>query len=212
MNLVKKITKESKKYFKWENWCHDFEHTRRVYNLCMHIWKIENADLEVLEIASLLHDIWRREENKCKWKVCHAKIWWKKAREILSEFKMDKNKLENIIHCIEAHRFSWGNKPDSIEAKVLFDSDKLDSIWAIWIGRAFLFAWEIWAKLHNKDKDLEKTKRYSKDDTAYREFMLSLRKKKDKMLTEEWKKLAEERHNYMVQFFDRLNKEVDGEI
>jgi len=212
MNIVKKITKEAKKYFKWENWCHDFEHTRRVYNLCMHIWKIENADLEVLEIASILHDVGRKEQQKCKWKVCHAEIWAKKAREILKEFDLKKEKLENIIHCIETHRFRKWKTPDSLEAKVLYDSDKVDAIGAVWIGRAFLFAWEIWAKLHDKDVDIEKTKPYSKDDTAYREFLIKLNKIKDKMLTEEWKKLAQKRHDFMVQFFDRLNMEVDWEL
>jgi uncharacterized protein len=212
MNLVKKITKEAKKYFKWENWCHDFYHTDRVRNLALHIWKIENADLEVIEISSLLHDIWRKEQNKCKWKICHAEIWAKKAKEILESYNFDKEILENIIHCIETHRFRKWKTPESLEAKILYDADKLDSIWAVWIGRAFLFAWEFWAKLHNKDVDIEKTKPYTKEDTAYREFLVKLIKIKDKMLTKEWKRLAQERHEFMLLFFDRLNKEVDGEL
>ncbi|NDK08088.1 HD domain-containing protein [Candidatus Gracilibacteria bacterium] len=212
MNLIKKITKEAKKYFKGENGCHDFYHTDRVRNLALHIGKIENADLEVLEIASILHDIGRKEQNKCKGKICHAEVGAKKAEEILKEFNLETKKFENIIHCIETHRFRKGKTPESLEAKILYDADKLDSIGAVGIGRAFLFAGEFGAKLHNKDVDIEKTKPYTKEDTAYREFLVKLKKIKDKMLTDEGKRLAQERHEFMVIFFDRLNKEVDGEI
>ena len=102
--------------------------------------------------------------------------------------------------------------PNSKEAKILFDADKLDSIGAIGIGRAFLFAGEIGAKLHNKDVDIDKTKPYTKEDTAYREYMIKLRKVKERMLTDEGKHIAKERHKFMVEFFDRLNKEVDGNL
>ena len=88
----------------------------------------------------------------------------------------------------------------------------MDAIGAIGIGRAFLFAGEMGAKFHEKDVDIEKTKEYSKEDTAYREFIVKLRKIKDRMFTKEGKRIAKERHKFMVNFFDRLNKEVDGKL
>ena len=116
------------------------------------------------------------------------------------------------MHCIECHRFRKNKPPISIEAKILFDADKLDSIGAIGIGRAFSFAGGVGARLHIKDIDITKTKEYSVDDCAYREFLVKLIKLKDRMLTKEGKRIAKERHNFMVEFFDRLNKEVDGEL
>jgi len=211
-NKIKQIIKEAKKISKKAKWSHDWDHTMRVYNLCLKIWEKENADLEVLEIAAILHDIWRIKQDKCKWKICHAEAWWIMSRELLEKYELEKDKFENIIHCIETHRFRWNKIPLTKEAKILFDSDKLDSIWAIWIWRAFSFSWEIWAKVHNKDLDLEKSKEYSKEDTAYREFHVKLKKIKDRMLTEEWKKIAQTRHDFMEFFFERLNKEVDWEI
>lgn len=77
-------------------------------------------------------------------------------------------------------------------------------------GAAFLSAGMTGAKLHNKDVEVEKTKEYSKDDTAHREFLVKLRYLKDKMMTKEGKRLAKERHKFMVDFFNQLNKEVDG--
>jgi len=65
---------------------------------------------------------------------------------------------------------------------------------------------------NNKDIQLESTKPYTKEDTAYREFLIKLKDIKEKMLTNEGKRIAEERHIFMNNFFIRLNKEVDGDL
>lgn len=66
------------------------------------------------------------------------------------------------------------------------------------------------AELLNRVKEKAKTEEYTKDDTAYREFMVKLRKIKDKMLTQAGKRIAEERHRFVLEFFDRLDKEFNG--
>ena len=188
---------------------HDIDHTLRVRDLCMKIWQIEWADLETLEIAALLHDIWRPKEFETKWEICHAEYWANLAWEFLKNLWLEQDKVDNIVYCISTHRFRRWNPPGTLEAKILFDADKLDCIWAVWIGRAFMCAWEIWAKLHNdKWVDIEKTEEYSKDDTAYREYVVKLRKIKDKMSTETGKKLAEKKHKIMETFFDELLDET----
>ena len=100
--------------------------------------------------------------------------------------------------------------PKSVEAKILFDADKLDAIGAIGIARAYLFAGEIGARLHDSDIDIEKTKPYSKNDTGFREFKVKLCKIRDRILTKEGRKLADERHEFMTQFFERFIKEHEG--
>lgn len=188
---------------------HDIDHTLRVRDLCMKIWQIEWADLETLEIAALLHDIGRPKEFETKWEVCHAEYGAKLAGEFLQNLWMDQDKVDNVVYCISTHRFRKWNPPETLEAKILFDADKLDCIWAVGIGRAFMCAWEIWARLHNdKWVDVENTEEYSKDDTAYREYVVKLRKIKDKMFTETGKKLAEKRHKLMEIFFDELLDET----
>ena len=188
---------------------HDIDHTLRVRDLCMQIWQIEWADLETLEIAALLHDIWRQKEFETKWEICHAEYWANLAWEFLKNLWLEQDKVDNIVYCISTHRFRKWNPPETLEAKILFDADKLDCIWAVGIGRAFMCAGEIWAKLHNdKWVDIEKTEEYSKDDTAYREYVVKLRKIKDKIFTETGKKLAEKRHKLMEIFFDELLDET----
>ncbi|MFW6450135.1 MAG: HD domain-containing protein [Nanoarchaeota archaeon] len=201
----------AKSYFENSKGSHDWEHTLRVQNLAMHIGKSENVDLEVLNSAALLHDIGRTEEDRHKGEFCHAKYGSKLASDILKRYNYSDEFIESVKHCILSHRFRGEDAPCSKEAKVLFDADKLDSIGAVGIGRAFLFAGEVGANLHDKNVDIHNTKPYTKEDTAYREFLVKLCKVKDSMMTKEGKRLAEERHRFMEEFFKRLNKEVDGE-
>jgi len=199
-------------YFEGVNPCHDFDHTERVMNLALHIGEKEDVDLEILRLSVLLHDIARKEQDESNGKVCHAERGAEIAREVLEKAGYDENKINKIVHCIETHRFRKDNKPETKEAMILFDADKLDGIGGVGIGRAFSFAGHIGALIHDPDIDVENTEAYSKEDTAYREFLVKLVKVKDKMLTEEGKKIAEERHKFMIDFFDRLNKEVRGEL
>ncbi|MDP2741538.1 MAG: HD domain-containing protein [bacterium] len=212
MDTFEKIKEEAKKMLVGINSCHEWEHTERVYNLAIKMGKKENADLEILGLAAVLHDIARKEQDESNGKICHAERGAILAKEILERYGFQKEKREDITHCIEAHRYRNEKKPETKEAKILYDADKLDAIGAIGIGRAFSFAGHIGAKIHNKNVDPEKTEAYSTDDTAYREYLVKLKHIKDKMLTAEGKRIAEERHKFMEHFFDRLNKEVDGEI
>lgn len=212
MNLTDQITQKAKNFFSNSKGSHDWDHTLRVYKTCVHIGQKENADMEILKIAAILHDIGREHQDKHNGKYCHAEKGAILAKELLSEFQVEEKKINKIIHCIETHRFRGNRIPESKEAKILFDADKLDSIGAVGIGRAFLFAGEVGAKLHDKDVDIEKTESYSKDDTAYREYLVKLKHLKDRMQTEEGRRMAEERHAFMIEFFDRLNKEVEGDL
>jgi uncharacterized protein len=210
--LFDNVRKEARNYFPAARGSHDWDHTERVLRLCLRIGKKENADLEILELAAVLHDIGRPEEDRTSGKVCHSEAGAALARKILAAHGVEDEKIARVVHCIETHRFRKKTVPATKEAKILFDADKLDSIGAVGIGRAFLFAGEVGARLHNKDRDLSKTLPYTREDTAFREFMVKLRWIKDRMHTAEGRRIAAERHKFMVDFFDRLNKETDGAL
>ena len=93
---------------------------------------------------------------------------------------------------------------------MLFDADKLDAIGAVGVARAFLFAGEVGARLHSTAVNIEEAEPYSVDDTGYREFKVKLSKIKGRILTEEGRKLAEDRHMIMVEFFKRFLEEYEG--
>jgi len=166
--------------------------------------------MEILKPAALLHDIARSMEDEAKGSFCHAREGARMAEQILTELNMEQEKIRAIVHCIEAHRYRDERQPETLEAQVLFDADKLDSIGAIGVARAFLFAGETGARLHNKKVDPENTSPYSIEDTAYREFLVKLRWVKDRVMTPIAKQMAEDRHQFMVDFFERLNQEYDG--
>jgi uncharacterized protein len=208
--VIEKIKEAAKNHFHGSKGSHDWEHTERVYTLAVHIAEKEGADLEIVKLAALLHDIGREEEDNSNGKICHAQRGSEIAQGLLEQHSLAPDKIKQIVHCIQTHRFRNNQHPETMEAKVLFDADKLDSIGAVGIGRAFLFAGEVGAKLHNKGVDIETTKPYTEEDTAYREYMVKLRHVKDRILTTEGHRLAEERNTFMHNFFSRLDQEVDG--
>ena len=210
--LFKHIEREAKRFFRSARGSHDWDHTQRVLGLCLRIGKKERGNLEILRLAALLHDIGRAAEDRSNGKICHSQAGASMARKILKAHGLAKETIESVVHCIRTHRFRKRAVPISKEAKILFDADKLDSIGAVGIGRAFLFAGEVGARLHNKDIDILKMRPYTKEDTAYREYLVKLGKIKDRIFTQEGKRIARERHRFMVEFFERLNRETDGEL
>jgi uncharacterized protein len=209
-DIIREVQTYAHEHFADAKFSHDWEHTERVYNLCMHIGKAKGADLEVLAIAAYLHDIGRVHQDRSKGDICHAEEGARMAQVILDKFSIPEGKKENIIHCILTHRFRNSHAPETPEAKILFDADKLDAIGAVGIARAYLFAGELGAVLHNKDTDPLTTKPYSKDDTGYREYIVKLSKIKNRMLTFEGRQMAQERHAFMEEFFDRFLRENEG--
>jgi uncharacterized protein len=213
---IKKIEGEAKKFFVGASGCHDWSHVQRVHDLAMRIGKIERADLSILSVACFLHDIGRREEMKSRGRFCHAEKGAKLAKKILLKYGIDRNSSDNILHCIISHRYRNEHVPKTIEAKVLFDADKLDSIGAVGIGRDFLFAGYFNNPLYTgKEKKLLKFGKnlsYTVDDTAVSEYEFKLKKIKNKILTKAGRKIAKGRHDFMTAFFKRFWQEIMGDL
>lgn len=213
MDKINQVKEEVKKIMLDSRSSHNWDHTERVINLALHIGKIANADLEVIELSTLLHDISRKEQDDSNGKVCHAERGAIVSREILERYGYSTDLIDKVCHCIERHRFKKGADPESIEARILYDSDKLDSLGAIGLGRAFQFSGEINSRLHNPEiKNFEDTEEYGQEDSVLREFKVKLIKIKDKLFTQEAKRIAVDRERFMTEFFNRLDKEIKGEI
>jgi uncharacterized protein len=209
ITTLEDIKNYSMKVFLNSRGSHGWDHTNRVYNMCVHIGQIEGADLDVIRIAAYLHDIGRQIQDESNGSICHAQTGAEIALKLLKHYPASNDQKSNIIHSIRSHRYRGHSKPETLEAKVLFDSDKLDSIGAIGIARAFQFAGEIGAKLYNADVELTDTRSYTEEDTAYREFKLKLSKIKDRMLTQEGQRIAVARHEFMEKFFQRFIDEIN---
>jgi uncharacterized protein len=193
-----------------EGGSHGPDHSERVLHTAITIGQKMTARLAILAPAALLHDIGRKEESQSQGKICHAQRGAELAAPLLRDLTYADDDIVAICHCIRAHRFRGATKPESLEAKILFDADKLDSIGAIGIGRAFLFAGQIGARLHNPKQDPSLSLPYTLEDTAYREFRVKMSKVRHQMLTPIGLQMAEQRHAFLEIFFNQLTRETSG--
>ncbi len=189
---------------------HDWEHTLRVHRLCRRIGPAEQADMLVLEAAAYLHDIGRPRQDQASGKVCHAAVGARLAARLLAPLPLDEARRANIVHCVRTHRFRDDQAPATTEARILFDADKLDAIGAVGVARAYLFAGELGARLHNEEIEPHAALPYSRDDTGHREFVVKLSRIKDRMITATGRRMARERHRFMVAFYERFLEEYAG--
>lgn len=183
---------------------HAFDHVLRVLALAEHIAAEEGADLEIVRTATLLHDTARAEPD-------HQLRGAERARELLSGYPSER--VEAVCHAIEAHRFRKGPRPNSIEAACLFDADKLDAIGAIGVARAVAYSathgHRLWSEPLS-EIDPQNTPPNGIDYSPSHEFIYKLARLQDQLITPTARRLAEHRHQVMVEFFQRLDAEVLG--
>ena len=166
---------------------HDAAHTMRVYHNAVAIAKEEPAcDMEIVSLAALLHDaddhkLFRTENNA-------------NARSFLESQGVSAEKTEQICRAINSVSFSQnrGKRPDTAEGKIVQDADRLDAIGAVGIARTFAFGGE-------HGRSLESSIQH------FHEKLLLL---KDEMNTETARKIAEERHTFMVAFLKEFASET----
>jgi uncharacterized protein len=189
---------------------HDFDHVLRVVAMADRIAWAEGANREVVRAAALLHDIGLDEGR-----AGHETSAANRAREILRAQGYDETFCNAVAHAIESHRFRSGPTPQTLEAKVLFDADKLDAIGAIGVARAFAFGahrgQKLWSEVPPDYTDqMNGVEADPRQHTAVHEFQVKLSKIKDRLFTTTGKQIAGERHAFMVKFYEQLDQEVKG--
>lgn len=190
--------------------CHDFDHTLRVVRNAMLLCKeLPDADRQIVLLAALLHDIARAEEDACKGSADHAELGAAMVPALLEPYGVEPERIRQVAEAVRTHRYRGTNRPASLEAEIVYDADKLDSLGAVGIGRSFLFAGKEGARLHNDARTALASAPYSREDTAYREYLVKLRKLPMAMLTRPAWKIANERAEFMKQFFKVLDQETD---
>jgi len=191
--------------------CHDWDHTLRVRANALLINKYEKGNPLVVELAALLHDMARPDELADHGKTDHAEKAAVVAPQLLRLMGLDDEKIIwHVAQCIRTHRYrnrTPDATPQSLEARIIFDADKLDGIGAIGLARSFHFAGRIGARVHNAEQEALNSQSYSREDTAYREYLVKLRYVKDRMLTSTGHLLAIQRHQFMEQFFQQMKNE-----
>ena len=191
---------------------HDWFHIERVWRNAKLIASGEECDLEVVELAALLHDI-----ADSKFHEGDEEIGPKKAREYLTTVGIKHQKIDHIVAIIENVSYKGGHNTrnhSSIELDIVQDADRLDAIGAIGIARTFNYGGFKNRAIYDPSiaPNLNMTKEEYKKSTAptINHFYEKLLLLKDLMNTESGKRIAEQRHQYMEGFLDQFYSEWNG--
>jgi uncharacterized protein len=212
--IIKKTEKFVKDKLYGEGTGHDWWHTLRVWQMAKKIGKEEKADLFIVELASLLHDIadWKFQDGDDSVGAMIAKEW-------LEKFNVDSRTISHICDIIIGVSFKGArvkDNLDSIEGKVVQDADRLDAMGAIGISRCFAYGGSkkrqiydpnIKPKMHKSFEEYKKSESSSINHFREKLFLL-----KDRMNTKTGKKIAKKRHKFMERYLDIFFKEWDGKL
>ncbi|MDO4466699.1 MAG: HD domain-containing protein [Bacillota bacterium] len=211
-NSIQKTIEYVQDFFAQEYSGHDFSHTMRVYNLATKIALEEGADVFLVQLAALLHDV---DDYKIS-KKTHSTL--QNAREHMFQLGLERKTIENVCTIISQVSFKGKDSciPDTIEGKCVQDADRLDAIGAIGIARAFSYGGNHQRKMYdpsikpvlNMD---EKTYR-NHVSTTINHFYEKLFLLVDQMNTTSAKKMAIHRHKVMEEYIQEFLLEWEGDL
>ena len=190
---------------------HDADHSLRVWKMAKKIAQNETVDELVVEVAALLHDIadWKFHEGDCS-------AGSKKAALFLSQFSVDDRFIEHVGHIIENISFKGAKTnqvPLSKEGQIVQDADRLDALGAIGIARAFAYGGYKHTPLYDVEDSLQHHDSFAsyqkKKGATINHFYEKLLLLKDRMNSQMGRQIAEERHQWMLNFLDQFFTETE---
>lgn len=188
---------------------HDKDHIYRVLYNAMDIAATEqNVDYDILICACLLHDIGRKEQYANP-KMCHATVGSEKAYRFLIDHHFDNSLAEKVKQCIQTHRYRQNNPPQSLEAMILFDADKIDATGTLGIARTLLYKGVVSEPLYSLLPDGRVSD--GTDDkmpSFFQEYKYKLEKLYSRFYTKRGNEIAKERQQTAVSFYNNMLREV----
>ena len=205
---------QAKTWYESADAVHDFSHIERVYCMSERLAKTEGADLEIVHAAALLHDA-EGTTPGCESRLEHHLRSAEFAAKILGAEGWPKQRIEAVQHCIRAHRFRDAREPPAtIEAKCIFDADKLDVLGAIGAVRVAVYAALAGTPIYAiPSRQFIETGKEEPGElhSAYHEYLLKLRNVEERLFTTTARQLARQRSAYLETFFEQLIAEINGE-
>lgn len=195
---------------------HGFDHIQRVVQMAERLAISEGADLEIVRAAALLHDAeGSATEGGDQGRAAHHHESAEFARQILQAEGWPEERIAAVQHCIRAHRFrDHTEPPHTVEARVLFDADKLDVLGAIGVVRTIAYDVVVGQPVYVEPSQQflrSGEKETGEQHSSYHEYLFKLSRIKDRLYTPSARRLAEERHRFLEDFFTRLAAEMRGE-
>lgn len=211
-SLVSRVAQRIKEKLSGESSGHDWHHCYRVWQLARRLALEEGADLEIVELAALTHDI-------ADWKFHGGdeSVGPKEARRLLEEEHVEEGVIRQVEHIIATNSYKGAGvstTPDSLEGMCVQDADRLDAIGAVGIARCFAYGGHAGRELHNPEvqpvlhQSAEAYK--SNSSPSLNHFYEKLLLLKDRMNTSSGKRIALQRHQVMLDFVEQFLAEWDG--
>ena len=203
-------------YAQGDDAAHDFDHVLRVTRMAERIAQTEGADVAVVRLAALLHDVSPPADgpDATATRRTHHLAAADFARQLLSQRGLGTERIANVVHCIEAHRFRDQTvRPQTLEAQCLYDADKLDSIGALGVARAFAYAGRFGSRLWSQPWPAappDNAKPTGVEYTPVHEFVYKLQRILATLYTPTARAIGTQRHAVMVTFYDQLDAEAQG--
>jgi len=186
---------------------HDCQHVYRVLYIALDIAEGENdIDMDVLISACLFHDIGRQKQFDDP-RLCHAAEGGNMAFNYLKNKGWNEVRANHVRECIRTHRYRAGKQPESIEAKILYDADKIDVSGAVGIARTILYNGQTNEPLYVVDD--EERVIYENGDSFIQEYNYKLKDIYDKLLTKRGSEIALQRQEAAVDFYECMLDEIE---
>ncbi|MDQ3248442.1 MAG: HD domain-containing protein [Chloroflexota bacterium] len=208
---------EAQQLYAGDDAAHDFDHVLRVTRLGERIAQAEGAAIEIVHLAALLHDVSLAGdglENNAR--SSHHRAAAAFAQEWLTRRGLEGERVANVVHCIEAHRFRDQTlQPATLEAKCLYDADKLDSIGAIGVARAFAYAGRYGSRLWTTPARVappHAARPQGAEYTPVHEFVYKLQRLLETLHTPTARHIGAQRHVFMLAFFAQLDSEMQHKV
>ncbi|MBW6516921.1 MAG: HD domain-containing protein [ANME-2 cluster archaeon] len=186
---------------------HDITHSLRVRDLCLYLAQEEGGDSQVLEAAALLHDIGRPAEFKDP-DTDHAVISAQLAPGILSGAGFPSRNIPAVVYAIKHHRHSSGVVPDTLEARILQDADRLDISGAVGAAMTFAYSGAMNRSLYHSGDPLGEHRQLDGDEYALDHILSKLTHLPRTMHTVTARQMAEERSRFLNGFVEQLAGEI----
>ncbi|EHU5193022.1 HD domain-containing protein [Vibrio parahaemolyticus] len=186
---------------------HDIEHVKRVVKTAKQLCDEENADIAIVLPAAYLHDCFTYPKDHPNRKQSSA-IAAKKAIAYLESIQYPQHYHDAIAHAIEAHSFSANIRPNTLEAQIVQDADRLDALGAIGVTRCIQVSTHFNAQLYNDNDMFAKERELNDKQFTVDHFQTKLFKIVDTMNTESAKLEANKRKAFMQTYLKPLHDEV----
>ncbi|EGQ8511726.1 HD domain-containing protein [Vibrio parahaemolyticus] len=186
---------------------HDIEHVKRVVKTAKQLCDEENADIAIVLPAAYLHDCFTYPKDHPNRKQSSA-IAAKKAIAYLESIQYPQHYHDAIAHAIEAHSFSANIRPNTLEAQIVQDADRLDALGAIGVTRCIQVSTHFNAQLYNDNDMFAKERELNDKQFTVDHFQTKLFKIVDTMNTESAKLEAIKRKAFMQTYLKQLHDEV----